>query len=221
MEASSSSPAPELEGVLSSRASELTGRAQTSRNELFALFGVWVGFSDGAMGKEAAEAQDRLLREEQPVPAGCSARSSRYLQALAGSGARVEYSGNASRTVSVSWRGLTAERQVCDGRSAARNAFVDTLRKFLASSGVRQWPVPARPALAPGRVKDITMPGGARADPGSVLVGGHRQGQPFSSTFATRHVDRGEVGLVVEQVRVSTGLAPFLTTILRTQAACS
>jgi hypothetical protein len=119
MEASS----PALEGVLASRASELTGRAQTSRNELFALFGVWVGFCDTGLTKAAAEAQDRLLRED--------ARRL-YLEQLAGSGARVEYRGHASRTVAVSWRGLTAERQVGDGRSAARNAFVDILRKFLA-----------------------------------------------------------------------------------------
>ena len=179
MEASS----PALEGVLASRASELTGRAQTSRNELFALFGVWVGFCDTGLTKAAAEAQDRLLRED--------ARRL-YLEQLAGSGARVEYRG--SRTVAVSWRGFTAERQVGDGRSAARNAFVDILRKFLVSSGVRQWPVPQRPALDPRLGKG--MPGGADplvggdADPGMgpcVLVGGHRPGQRFSSPFATRH----------------------------------
>ena len=77
-----SSPAPELEGVLASRASELTGRAQTSRNELFALFGVWVGFCDTGLTKAAAEAQDLLLREDAPRL---------YLEQLAGSGARVEY----------------------------------------------------------------------------------------------------------------------------------
>ena len=41
--------------------------------------------------------------------------------------------------------------------------------------------------------KDITFAGGARADLGSVLVGGHRPGQRFSSPFATRHVDRGHI----------------------------
>jgi hypothetical protein len=157
--------------VLASRASELTGSAQTSRNKLFTLFGVWVGFSDKGLGKEAAAAQDRLLRDD--------ARRL-YLQELAGSGARVAYSCNASRTVAVSWRGWTAERQVvADGRSSARNAFVDILRKFVfsASSGVHQWPVPARPTLDPGLV--MMMPRGAHTDLGSVLVGGHRQGQPF------------------------------------------
>ena len=263
-------PAPAaLEGVLASRASELTGRAQTSRNELFALFGVWVGFCDTGLSKAAAEAQDLLLRED--------ARRL-YLEQLAGSGARVEYRGHASR---VSWRGFTAERQVGDGRSAARNAFVDILRKFLASSGVRQWPVPQRPALDPRLVEGIIAPAGD-ADPGpcvlagddlgffetsswpaparppgpttipdrplakpakaakaakaakparapagddlgffetsswpaptpcSLLVGGYRKGQAFSSPFATRHVGKGEVGLVVEQVSGATCQAPFL-----------
>ena len=268
-------PAPAaLEGLLASRASELTGRAQASRNELFALFGVWVGFCDKGLTKAAAEAQDLLLRED--------ARRL-YLEQLAGSGARVEDRG--SRTVAVSWRGFTAERQVGDGRSAARNAFVDILRKFLASSGVRQWPVPQRPALDPRLVEGIIAPAGD-ADPGpgvlagdddlgffetsseersswpaagptsipdrplakpakaaqaakpakaakparapagpgvslpaadrappaprSLLVGGYRKGQAFSSLFATRHVGKGEVSLVVEQVSGATSQAPFL-----------
>jgi len=41
-----------LEALLPSRASELTGSAQTVRNELWEIFGVWVG---GARGDEGSD----------------------------------------------------------------------------------------------------------------------------------------------------------------------
>ena len=133
-------PLLELEGLLPSKASELTGNAQTARNELFALFGIWVGFSDKGQSKQAAEAQDMLLRDE--------ARRL-YLQELAKSGARVSYHPGYSAV--VSWSGWTTQRRLSDGRSAARNAFVEILRKYVssASSRVHQWPIPVRPCTNP------------------------------------------------------------------------
>ena len=43
--------------VLVSKASESTGKAQTCRNELYSLFGIWVGWADSTLSKEQAEEQ--------------------------------------------------------------------------------------------------------------------------------------------------------------------
>ena len=283
-------PLLELEGLLPSKASELTGNAQTARNELFALFGIWVGFSDKGQSKQAAEAQDMLLRDE--------ARRL-YLQELANSGARVSY--HPGYCAVVSWSGWTAQRRLSDGRSAARNAFVEILRKYVssASSRVHQWPIPVRPCtdpasapagtaarITPQAVREGPIPGppwthpaSAPANPvgqaahitprvvseadapsgwedlgggwggaleadaleadalledlsfsedlgggasssktpklsqqahGSLLIAGYRNGHKFASPVATRRVEKGDIGLVVEQVSLSQRDAPFL-----------
>ena len=44
--------------------------------------------------------------------------------------------------------------------------------------------------------------------PGSLLIGGYRKGHKFTSSFATRRVKKGDIGLVVEQVSLYD--APFL-----------
>ena len=213
-------PALELDCLLASRASELTGNAQTTRNELFALFGIWVGFSDKSLPKQAAEAQDTLLRDD--------ARRL-YLQALANSGARLR---DAGHSAVVSWSGWTAERKVSNGRSAARNAFVDILRKYVsaASQGVHRWPILARPGTDPARAPPPPAPeaallGDVPEEPAAgasssktaeeqaharVLAAGCRSGRPFASPFATRRVKKGDIGVVVEQVRPSQHGAPFL-----------
>jgi hypothetical protein len=131
--------------VLVSVASESTGKAQTCRNELFALFGIWIGWADKSLAKEAAEEQDKQLRNE--------ARRL-YIGELAKSGVTVSYQrfANNSQSVIVCWDGLKMEREVKeDGRSAARNSFVALLRKRVESSRthVTQWPIPDRPLIDP------------------------------------------------------------------------
>ena len=131
--------------VLVSVASESTGKAQTCRNELFALFGIWIGWADKSLAKEAAEEQDKQLRNE--------ARRL-YIVELAKSGVTVSYQrfANNTQSVIVCWDGLKMEREVKeDGRSAARNSFVALLRKRVESSRthVTQWPIPDRPLIDP------------------------------------------------------------------------
>ena len=131
--------------MLVSVASESTGKAQTCRNELFALFGIWIGWADKSLAKEAAEEQDKQLRNE--------ARRL-YIGELAKSGVTVSYQrfANNTQSVIVCWDGLKMEREVKeDGRSAARNSFVALLRKRVESSRthVTQWPIPDRPLIDP------------------------------------------------------------------------
>ena len=131
--------------VLVSRASELTGKAQTCRNELFWLFGVWIGWADKTLPKLVYEAQDEQLREK--------ART-RYVDELLKQRVRVEYHdyANGTTSVTVKWDGLWMEREVKDdGRSAARNAFVALLRKRIDTGlmEVPAWPLPDRPKTNP------------------------------------------------------------------------
>lgn len=131
--------------VLVSVASESTGKAQTCRNELFALFGIWVGWADKSLSKKAWEEQDKALRSE--------ARKL-YVGELLKSGVIVAYQrfANGTQSVTVSWDGVKMEREVKDdGRSAARNSFVALLRKRVESqiTHVTTWPLLDRPQTDP------------------------------------------------------------------------
>jgi hypothetical protein len=130
--------ARELEQLLVSAASESTGHHQTCRNELWALFGVWVGFADETKCKAAFEDEEQRLRDE--------AREL-YCRELADSGASVVYSGApGAEIVRVSWCGHTVLREMKKGvRNDARNAFIALLRKRL---GVL-YPIEDRPLCRP------------------------------------------------------------------------
>lgn len=131
--------------VLVSVASESTGKAQTCRNELFALFGIWVGWADQSLPKQAWEEQDKALRNE--------ARKL-YVGELLKRGVTVAYQqfANGTRSVTVSWDEAKMEREVKnDGRSAARNSFVALLRKRVETQKMHAttWPLPDRPRTDP------------------------------------------------------------------------
>jgi len=91
--------------VLVSVASESTGKAQTCRNELFSLFGIWVGWDDKSLPKEEREEQDKALRNK--------ARKI-YIDKLRQQGLTVVYQhfANGSSSVTVSWGGFKMEREV-------------------------------------------------------------------------------------------------------------
>jgi hypothetical protein len=119
----------ELKHLCVSETSESTGNAQTTRDELFFLFGKFVHYSDANLPKDLAEAQDKLLRKE--------AREL-YQYELHISGATVVHN---QTYVVVSWRGKTVTRKVVeDKRNAARSAFVTILREKAT-----EWPIPPRP----------------------------------------------------------------------------
>ena len=149
--------------VLVSVASESTGKAQTCRNELFALFGIWIGWADKSLPKNAWEEQDKALRNE--------ARKL-YVGELLKRGVTVAYQrfANGTQSVTVSWDGLKMEREVKDdGRSAARNSFVALLRKRVESqmTHVTTWPIPDRPQTDPrngGGALPLAKPDGADVD---------------------------------------------------------
>ena len=126
--------APTLEVLCVSKASEITGNAQTSRDELYHFFRIWVPYSDPSLSKQAAEEQDNQLRDDARMI---------YVKELEKSEAKVVY---IDHIVVVAWKGFTAKRKVdIDGkRSAARNAFMSILHKF-----VSEWPIPPRPKIMP------------------------------------------------------------------------
>lgn len=131
--------------VLVSVASESTGKAQTCRNELFALFGIWVGWADKSLPKKVWEEQDKALRNE--------ARKL-YVGELLKRGVTVAYQrfANGTRSVTVTWDEVKMEREVKDdGRSAARNSFVALLRKRVETQKMHAttWPLPDRPQTDP------------------------------------------------------------------------
>jgi len=131
--------------VLVSVASESTGKAQTCRNELFALFGIWVGWADKSLPKQVWEEQDKALRNE--------ARKL-YVGELLKRGVTVAYQrfANGTRSVTVTWDEVKMEREVKnDGRSAARNSFVALLRKRAETQKMyaTTWPLHDRPRTDP------------------------------------------------------------------------
>jgi hypothetical protein len=146
--------------VLVSVASESTGKAQTCRNELFAVFGIWIGWADKSLPKNAWEEQDKALRNE--------ARKL-YVGELIKGGVTVAYHRftNGTQSVTVSWDGVKMEREVKnDGRNAARNTFVALLRKRVETHMMHNttWPIPDRPQTDPrngGAVLCLAKPDGA------------------------------------------------------------
>ena len=132
--------------LLVSVASEDTGRAQTCRDELFALFGIWFGRADTSLSKSHCEADDKVLRDE--------ARRM-YVHELLQQGVIVEYANfaNGKTGVTVSWDGVKMHREVKKEKGgAARSAFVALLRKRVQAcmSPGLAWPFPDRPQTDPG-----------------------------------------------------------------------
>ena len=127
--------------VLVSVASESTGNAQACRNELFALFGIWIGWSEKGLPYSVYEAKEEELRTLARMV---------YVRELLKRGLTVEYGDNArgTRSVTVSCNGAKMVREVKnDGRSAARIAYVALLRKRTLTGTA--WPFPERPQTDP------------------------------------------------------------------------
>ena len=104
-------------------------KPQCVRNELFALFGVWVPWEEEyrALGRELMIKHlqdDGLMLEMKTYTDG-------------------------RETCSVAWRGLHVEREV-KPRSAARNAMVSALRQVLHPLG--KWPIADRPRTDPNKL---------------------------------------------------------------------
>ncbi len=130
-----------LEHVLLPTGHELNKR-QTSRDELFALFGHCAPYADRSLPLAQYHAQDTFLADR--------ARE-KYKENLSNAGVRVRYKRAPEdlwATVTVTWGDLAVERKVTqDGRSAARNAFL-ALVKQRARMGlhhVNEFPVGSRP----------------------------------------------------------------------------
>jgi hypothetical protein len=126
----------EIDGVLVSVQSEVDGnKAECVRNELWALFDVWVGWGEQhrKVGREIMI--DKLyadgLRLESKMHVGWG------------------YGPNGCKEWIIVWHGRRVERteygQV--GHNAARNGMVSLLRQELLARG--RWPVPARPRSDP------------------------------------------------------------------------
>ena len=114
----------EIDGVLVSVQSEVDGnKAECVRNELWALFDVWVGWG---------EEHRRLGREL-------------MIDRLYADGLRLATRLHVNSRVIV-WRGRRVERMEFGqaGRNAARNGMVSLLRKELWPRG--RWPIADRPA---------------------------------------------------------------------------
>jgi hypothetical protein len=114
----------EMEEVLVSVQSEVGGnKAECVRNELWALFDVWVGWGE----------QHRQLGREIMI------------DRLYADGLRLATRPHVNSRVIV-WRGQRVERRVFGqaGRNAASNGMVALLRKELHARG--RWPIADRPA---------------------------------------------------------------------------
>jgi hypothetical protein len=126
----------EMDGVLVSVQSEVDGnKAECVRNELHALFDVWVGWGEQhrTLGREIMI--DRLyadgLRLETKMHVGWG------------------YGPNGCKEWIIVWRGRREERTEWGqaGHNAARNGMAVLLRKELQARW--RWPVPARPRSDP------------------------------------------------------------------------
>ena len=114
----------EMEEVLVSVQAEVGGnKAECVRNELWALFDVWVGWG---------EEHRRLGREM-------------MIDRLYADGLRVEHG---ARSRVIVWRGWRVEREViAGGRAALRNGWVALLRRETEARG--RWPIVDRPREDP------------------------------------------------------------------------
>ena len=114
----------EMDGVLVAVQAEVDGnKAERVRNELWALFDVWVGWGEEhrQLGREIMI--DRLYAD----------------------GLRVEHG---ARTRVIVWRGRRVEREVIEGgRAALRNGWVALLRRETEARG--RWPIVDRPREDP------------------------------------------------------------------------
>ena len=193
-------------------ASESTGRAQTCRNELYALFGIWVGWVDKSLPKQAREEADKASREE--------ARKL-YVGELLKRGVTVAYQrfANGTQSVTVSWDSVKMEREVKDdGRSAARNSFVALLRKRVESqmTNVTTWPIPDRPLTDPrngGGALPLAKPDGADVDYTALqaqMMYAHSSGvhRPAPSAKSKSSVAGGKVCKVMNALLQHGGVAP-------------
>ena len=122
----------EIDGVLVSVQSEVDGnKAECVRNELWALFDVWVGWGEQHrhLGREIMI--DKLyedgVRLATHIHVGCCGGQGRV----------------------IVWRGRRVERMDYGeaGRNAARNGMVALLRKELQVRG--RWPIADRPRIDP------------------------------------------------------------------------
>ena len=125
----------EMDGVLVSVQSEVDGnKAECVRNELWALFDVWVGWGEQhrQVGREMMI--DRLYEDGLRLESGKRSR-------LTGVRSRI-----------IVWRGRRVERldPGGKGRNAARNGMVALLRKELWPRG--RWPIADRPRTDPNHV---------------------------------------------------------------------
>ena len=192
-------------------ASESTGKAQTCRNELFALFGIWVGWVDKSLSKQAREEADKALRGE--------ARKL-YVGELLKRGVAVAYQrfANGTQSVTVSWDSLKMEREVKDdGRSAARNSFVALLRKRVESqmTHATAWPIPDRPQTDPrngGGALPLAHPGAADVDYAALhaqMMYAHSSGvhRPAPSAKSKSSVAGGKVCKVTNALLQHGGVA--------------
>ena len=104
-------------------------KPQCVRNELYALFGVWVPW------EEEYRACGRELMIKHLQDDGLMLEMKTYT--------------DGRETCSVAWRGWHVEREV-QRRSAARNAMVSALRQVLHPLG--KWPVADRPRTDPNNL---------------------------------------------------------------------
>ena len=104
-------------------------KPQSVRNELYAVFGVWVPWEE----EHRASGRDLMIKHLQDD--GLMLEMKTYA--------------NGRETCSVAWRGLHVEREV-KPRSAARNAMVSALRQVLHPLG--KWPIADRPRTNPNKL---------------------------------------------------------------------
>ena len=122
----------EMDRVLVSVQSEVDGnKAECVRNELYALFDVWVGWGE----------QHRKLGREIMI------------DKLYAGGLRLEtkFHGNGGLVCIVVWGGLRVERALGGKANVARNAMVRVLARALHARG--RWPLAARPRSDPQHVQ--------------------------------------------------------------------
>ncbi len=130
----------EMNEVLVSVQSEVGGnKAECVRNELWALFDVWVGCGEQhrQLGREIMI--DRLYEDGLRLE----------------SGKRSRITGVRSRI--IVWRGRRTERvdPGGKGRNAARNGMVALLRKELYARG--RWPIADRPLIDPHHLHALIL----------------------------------------------------------------
>ena len=104
-------------------------KPQCVRNELYALFGVWVPWEE----EHRAVGRELMIKHLQDD--GLILEMTTYT--------------DGRETCSVAWRGLHVEREA-KPRSAARNAMVSALRQVLHPLG--KWPIADRPRTDPNNL---------------------------------------------------------------------